>query len=251
MHSDWSKSFGEQQFCYRWVMLSDLSCNMAETCLGTLWGMQYMHVNGCSNRVMLGKLASCWRKFRKDIWCSAFPSCSSLWLFEEEDSFAKVEMKEYVLFLHDDREQQWPVEDLPGVWQLPLLESTGVVLWKEPLSIRISRGTSVLLGLGQSHMGREGLMKSCLLLCPLLFWHSTKKTGVESPLKALKSSKWSFWNILSHPPFPRSQQQTERAESLSRTLIDSYYSMNYWYLKKILGNHLSLVIITTKKELLR
>ena len=108
-------------------------------------------------------------------------------------------------------------ENSDGKWRIcsvsgssPCWSLVGVALWKEPLtlSIRISRGTSVLLGSGQSHTGREGLMKSCLLLCPILCRHSTKDTGWESPLKALKSPKWSFWNILSHPPSLRSQQPT-------------------------------------------
>lgn len=122
------------------------------------------------------------------------------------------------------REQRWQAAGSLCAWQLPQLESRGVAWWKEPLtlSIRVSRCTSVLRGSGQSHTGRKGLTRSCLLLCPVLCRHSTKNTGCENPLKALKSPKRSFWNILSHPPSPRSQESNWKSGEPQQ--------ITYWHL---------------------
>lgn len=133
----------------------------------------------------------------------------------EGDSFTKMETKENVLLFSDlpwqhHREEQWQVENSLCVWQ-PLLESAGggLVEGAPHPQHQDKQGHMVLLGKGQSPVGRKGLMESCLLLCALRAF-SQQHRLVESS-KNLKEPQVELPKRLVSPSLPQGvDSQTER-----------------------------------------
>lgn len=171
----------------------------------------------------------------------------------EGDGFTKMEMGEYVLLFHDlsqqhYREQQWRVENL-----LCLAAPAGVYRgWpcgRSPSSPASgyagARGAARVRSESWAGKGSWRAAFSCVLC-----GRSAKNTGWESPLKALKSPMWSFWSVLSHPPFPKESTAKLKEWRASADHTDSCYTVHSWYQKKNPETIWSLVILTVRKELL-
>lgn len=220
---------------------------MDEAHLGTLSGMQYMLVNSCSCRVMLGDFKVVKGSITKTYCIVSFPAAPLHGCLRTETpqptwrwwsmSFCYVICSCSIM---ENSGGKWRICSAPAAVEGgPDRESPSASGWA---GTHLCWVRSAAHGQGRAH---EELPSPVPVLCR----RSTKSTSCENPLKALKSTRRNFWNI--SPTFPKESTAKLKEQRASADHLLAPAAPYIPDIKKISsGPTCSLVIIMVRKELL-